>query len=749
MIVVFSILVLVVTGLLSYRLWLYPASSLSPSFTYNPSLVGQIDYQVQRSEGKDYVLIFKDSFVESHCRQIVDHSLQSPSGCISHTENIGGTTTMTIVHTYTPLDANDYFNSQYTPSEQNLTYDALKYYATASKAANDSPDRAETLFRNYQEAVLLNNIKYSIVTDTLVTKDPLFKVTDIGSDQNVINWNGSLAIPIPSNKVYTSPSSGSLAERVLQAALDEANRAKNKQASIVGSYPVTTVKDFAPDIDKITTALKRYKSQIPTSTTNNGLSISVVDYLKYGESTEVSYSVDLAKLPTQEAGMGSLSYLQANINNFEICRFKWNDSATGKSTCVWDGKSSGKLVWNNLTGMDLSSAADTFPATSTNSPGIKILGLIAYNANNQVISKVSTTTEVGKNFVDETATGGGNFGISIITPAVVSSKNSAVVSAVPVKISVASLNAANQPPAARVSWYLCTSKQDNVVASDDSKMCSEKGTFDVSTAKTLNETTKWDASGSAVGDYSIMVKVFGPQKADKTFPYIDGSKTVGHTIELTNSKDPNAPDSSFGDGVSGDITQGWAANLKKSSIDSIEGLLKVVGPFTLLLLGILAVLAIIIAGMKYITAGGDPKGAETGKKAVLFTVFGIALTVMSVNLITITVNEVKKIIGEALPGPNGTGSLLPAGLGGPNASVLDIIGSDKGFIWEIIKLAVYYAELVAFFYILYASFLYITSFGDDSKAESGKKTLIWSIIGLAVVISANILLSIFAKVVAQ
>jgi hypothetical protein len=60
---------------------------------------------------------------------------------------------------------------------------------------------------------------------------------------------------------------------------------------------------------------------------------------------------------------------------------------------------------------------------------------------------------------------------------------------------------------------------------------------------------------------------------------------------------------------------------------------------------------------------------------------------------------------------------------------------------------VYYAEAAAVFYILYASFLYITSFGEESKAESAKKTLIWAVIGLAFILSANVILKIFAGLV--
>jgi len=157
-------------------------------------------------------------------------------------------------------------------------------------------------------------------------------------------------------------------------------------------------------------------------------------------------------------------------------------------------------------------------------------------------------------------------------------------------------------------------------------------------------------------------------------------------------------------------------------------------------------LAIIIAGMKYITAGGDPKKAETGKKAVLYSVYGIVLVVLVIELITLTVTEVRKIVGNKLPDPSQTKRIISPNIGGPLATINDVINRSGGLIWSIIRLAVYYSEFVAAFYILYASFLYMTSFGDDSKAESAKKTLIWAVIGLAFIISVNTLLSVFAGV---
>lgn len=50
-----------------------------------------------------------------------------------------------------------------------------------------------------------------------------------------------------------------------------------------------------------------------------------------------------------------------------------------------------------------------------------------------------------------------------------------------------------------------------------------------------------------------------------------------------------------------------------------------------------------------------------------------------------------------------------------------------------IKTALALAGVVGVIMIMYASVLYVISFGDESKAETAKKTLLWSIIGVIVV----------------
>lgn len=71
------------------------------------------------------------------------------------------------------------------------------------------------------------------------------------------------------------------------------------------------------------------------------------------------------------------------------------------------------------------------------------------------------------------------------------------------------------------------------------------------------------------------------------------------------------------------------------------------------------------------------------------------------------------------------------GLGGITASVENII-----------TLALDFAGVVAVIMILYSAVLLMTAYGEESKAESAKKTLLWTIVGLAVMILAKVIISV-------
>ena len=48
---------------------------------------------------------------------------------------------------------------------------------------------------------------------------------------------------------------------------------------------------------------------------------------------------------------------------------------------------------------------------------------------------------------------------------------------------------------------------------------------------------------------------------------------------------------------------------------------------------------------------------------------------------------------------------------------------------------------VAIIFILIGAFWYLTAFGNEEKAQKGKTTLMWAIIGLVVIILAQVIIS--------
>lgn len=84
---------------------------------------------------------------------------------------------------------------------------------------------------------------------------------------------------------------------------------------------------------------------------------------------------------------------------------------------------------------------------------------------------------------------------------------------------------------------------------------------------------------------------------------------------------------------------------------------------------------------------------------------------------------------------------LPDNIGGTEADLKSIMD----FIDKIIVIALNVAVVVGVIMILYSAFLYVSSFGEEAKAETAKKTLLWSIIGTVAVFLARIIVDAVDK----
>jgi hypothetical protein len=87
-------------------------------------------------------------------------------------------------------------------------------------------------------------------------------------------------------------------------------------------------------------------------------------------------------------------------------------------------------------------------------------------------------------------------------------------------------------------------------------------------------------------------------------------------------------------GSTGEVCNGAAINgtgdcTSGTSSNSINGILKTVLEILSWAVGIIAVIMIIIAGLRYITSGGDANGVNGAKNAILYAIVGIVIVAMA------------------------------------------------------------------------------------------------------------------------
>jgi FtsH-binding integral membrane protein len=87
---------------------------------------------------------------------------------------------------------------------------------------------------------------------------------------------------------------------------------------------------------------------------------------------------------------------------------------------------------------------------------------------------------------------------------------------------------------------------------------------------------------------------------------------------------------------------------------------------------------------------------------------------------------------------------LPEKPGGTDAD----LGTVLGFIQKITSIALDIALILGTIMIFVAAFLYVSSFGEESKAETAKKTLIWAAVGTIIAFLAKLFVDNMDKILA-
>lgn len=87
--------------------------------------------------------------------------------------------------------------------------------------------------------------------------------------------------------------------------------------------------------------------------------------------------------------------------------------------------------------------------------------------------------------------------------------------------------------------------------------------------------------------------------------------------------------------------------------------------------------------------------------------------------------------------------ILAASNSGGSASIENPIGSNNmdinALIVELLKVVAMVGGIVCVFFIIYAGFLFVTAQGKEAEITKAKTTLLWSIIGAAVLLGASVI----------
>lgn len=67
------------------------------------------------------------------------------------------------------------------------------------------------------------------------------------------------------------------------------------------------------------------------------------------------------------------------------------------------------------------------------------------------------------------------------------------------------------------------------------------------------------------------------------------------------------------------------------------------------------------------------------------------------------------------------------------------VDTVTGFLGELVDAITYLSIPVVVFFIIYSGFLFVTAGGDTGKIETAKKTALYTVVGAAVILGADLL----------
>ena len=141
------------------------------------------------------------------------------------------------------------------------------------------------------------------------------------------------------------------------------------------------------------------------------------------------------------------------------------------------------------------------------------------------------------------------------------------------------------------------------------------------------------------------------------------------------------------------------------------------------LIGTVAVLFIIIAGFKYLTASGDEEKLKSAKNAVLYSMLGMGIVSFAY--------AIRELVSTLKTNGDGT------------EAVNNFSTAVNDFITTILSGVQIVTGSIAILFIIVGAYFYLTSAGEEDKAKKGKDSIIFAVVGLIVMVLSRAIVSVF------
>ncbi|HVU59862.1 MAG TPA: pilin [Candidatus Saccharimonadales bacterium] len=150
--------------------------------------------------------------------------------------------------------------------------------------------------------------------------------------------------------------------------------------------------------------------------------------------------------------------------------------------------------------------------------------------------------------------------------------------------------------------------------------------------------------------------------------------------------------------------------------------------------GLVAVVFVLMAGVKYIMSQGSPDGVSRAQSSLLNALIGLAVALVAIQFVSFLGN---RIGGNAVGSANSTGIDIGS-LPNPGG-----VGSGA-IIARILQIVFAVVGSLAFLFLVLGGFNYVSSQGDAQKAAKAKGTIVYALVGLVVAILAQSIVSFVA-----